>query len=205
MKLRSDKNKLAQVELAHQQLYAGKIDGLWGSQSQTAYNQYKQQKRVPKYLNLHDDNSDFVWNTTTVPNWFVIAWDERLKLISEIPGKLHHPDIIKHGSSVDLHITTDEVPWCSAFVNWCILQTGKTITKSALARSWLTWGQPSEVKLGGVVIFKRGKSNVFGHVGFAVYHEKEFNRIHVLGGNQSDAITIQAYPESDLLDCRWSL
>lgn len=204
MKLRSDKNKVIQVELKQVNLYTGKIDGLWGVKSQTAYNQYKQQKTVPYYLNLHDDQ-DYQWNKDRVPDWFIIAWDERLNQVHELPGNQHHPDIIKYGTSVDLHVTTDEVPWCSSFVNWCISQTNRTTTKSALARSWLSYGFHSEIRLGSVVIFKRGKSSIFGHVGFAMYHEKEFNRIHVLGGNQSDAVTVQAYSESDLLDCRWSV
>lgn len=205
MGLQADKHKLIQVELKRQLLYTGIIDGDWGPKTQTAYNQYKRYQTLPYYLNLHDHGSP-EWNPAGVPDWFIIAWNERLKQVQEIPGNDNHQDIIKYGTSVNAMIHADEIPWCSSFVNWCMEESGQQTTRSALARSWLNWGQSVKAlphQFGAVVVLKRGTSKIYGHVGFVVCHEKELQRIHVLGGNQHNEINISAYQESDLLDYRW--
>lgn len=205
MGLQTDKHKLIQVELRHHGFYTGIIDGMWGPKTQTAFNQYKKYKVIPYYLNLHDFK-DLAWNLTNVPDWFISAWNERIKQVSEIPGTHHNEDIIKYGTAVDVRIHADEIPWCSSFVNWCVSKNGHPTTRSALARSWLSWGysvRESSHSFGAIAVFKRGDSKIHGHVGFVICHEKELRQIHVLGGNQHDEINISAYSENDLLDYRW--
>ena len=99
----------------------------------------------------------------------------------------------------------DETPWCSAFVNWCVKQAGLVGTKSALARSWLNWGEPlSTPRRGCIAVFERER--IFGHVGF--YLEETDTQIKVLGGNQQDPQTgvyqvgEKFYPKSALLGYR---
>lgn len=51
---------------------------------------------------------------------------------------------------------------------------------------------------GAVLIFERGSG---GHVGFAVGQDD--THFYVLGGNQSDAVTIARIAKSRLLGARW--
>jgi hypothetical protein len=51
---------------------------------------------------------------------------------------------------------------------------------------------------GAVLIFERGSG---GHVGFAI--GQDITHFYVLGGNQSDAVTIARIAKSRLLDACW--
>ena len=127
--------------------------------------------------------------------------------VSEVKGKRRHNNrIIEYHRSTKLGKTLasrDETPWCSSFVNWCMEQNGMKGTDSALARSWLNWGEvlakPTE---GCVVVFARPKAGKnAGHVGFYVRETAE--RIRVLGGNQSNKVQESNYGKGTLLGYRW--
>lgn len=97
---------------------------------------------------------------------------------------------------------TDETPWCSAFANWAMIKVGEKGTNSAVARSWLKWGEAiEEPRYGCLVVFKRGNSEWQGHVGF--YVKSEGDNIFVLGGNQSNTVSIAPRSKADLLGYRW--
>ena len=66
------------------------------------------------------------------------------------------------------------------------------------ARNWLLFGQTVQPIIGAVLIFERGSG---GHVGFAVGEDD--THFYVLGGNQSDAVTIARIAKSRLLGARW--
>jgi uncharacterized protein (TIGR02594 family) len=139
--------------------------------------------------------------------WMPIAEKERG--ISETPGLGNTARVVEYlkattnlGSAARAQ---DETPWCSAFVNWCLEQAGIKGTGSALARSWLDWGQAIDTpRRGCIVVFSREK--VFGHVGF--YLDETETEIKVLGGNQQDAqtkiyqVSEKYYPKSALLGYR---
>jgi uncharacterized protein (TIGR02594 family) len=96
----------------------------------------------------------------------------------------------------------DSVPWCSAFVNWCMNQAGITGTGRAAARSWLHWGTAiAACKIGAVAVFSRGTHAHQGHVGF--YAGVDGSHYLILGGNQQDAVCVRPYPMNHLLDMRW--
>ena len=59
------------------------------------------------------------------------------------------------------------------------------------ARNWLLFGRDTKPVTGAVLIFERGFG---GHVGFAVGQDD--THFYVLGGNQSDAITIARIAKS---------
>ncbi|MBU5614452.1 peptidoglycan-binding protein [Geomonas sp. Red51] len=42
----------------------------------------------------------------------------------EFPGSPANPRIIMYHGATSLRATSDEVAWCSAFVNWCLKQAG---------------------------------------------------------------------------------
>ena len=112
----------------------------------------------------------------------------------EFPGEEHNPKIIEYHDSCDLKAKTDEISWCSAFVNWCFLKSDIERTKSAAAISWRKWGdQTTTPNIGDVAVFRRVDSDWRGHVGFFVAENK--NNVLVLGGNQSNEVSFQWYPK----------
>jgi uncharacterized protein (TIGR02594 family) len=139
--------------------------------------------------------------------WMPVA--EAEKGVSEIAGAGNNSRVLEYlqatGNLGSAARSRDETPWCSAFVNWCVKQAGLVGTKSALARSWLDWGEPLSVpRRGCIVIFERER--IFGHVGF--YIGETDTEIKVLGGNQQDAqtgvyqVSEKFYPKSALLGYR---
>lgn len=100
-------------------------------------------------------------------------------------------------------INPAKTAWCAAFVNSVLATAGDEGTGSLSARSFLNWGQSvDEPKQGDVVVFSRGNSNVYGHVGFYVGEDE--NNIMVLGGNQSGGrkVSISTYPKEKLIGIR---
>ncbi len=134
--------------------------------------------------------------------WFAIAMREMETGVDEVAGPEHNPRIVEYHQSTSLKATDDETPWCSSFVNWCMEQAGEEKTNSAMARSWLKWGEAlAEPRKGCVAVFSRGNIPTAGHVGF--YVDEINGRILLLGGNQSNQININSYPKSSLLGYRW--
>lgn len=124
----------------------------------------------------------------------------------EVPGDGDNQRIIEYLKCVNINEETplhDSIPWCSAFVNFCIQQAGGKGTRSAMARSFLGWGiETKNPKEGDIVVFKRGQSKSKGHVAFVVEVTPLY--IKCLGGNQSDSVCIQKYNKSLLLGFRTS-
>jgi uncharacterized protein (TIGR02594 family) len=96
-------------------------------------------------------------------------------------------------------------PWCGDFVETCIRMglpdeplLGALCTNPYWARNWLLFGQETKPVTGATLIFERGSG---GHVGFAVGQDDA--HFYVLGGNQSDAVTIARITKSRLLGARW--
>lgn len=132
------------------------------------------------------------------------AWHARARLdigVREIAGKGDNPRIVHYHSFTSLKATEDEVPWCSSFACCHMEEVGISSTGSAAARSWLTWGRVIEEPFPGcVVVFKRGRNPRSGHV--ALFEHRDGDRIHVLGGNQGNAVKVSAYRAADLLGYR---
>jgi hypothetical protein len=76
---------------------------------------------------------------------------------------------------------------------------------SLAARSWLAWGRAVDLRKtiprGAVLIFRRGRSSWQGHVCLCL--EDRDGTVTVIGGNQSDAVTIVRYRKS--VDRSWLL
>ena len=71
-------------------------------------------------------------------------------------------------------------------------------TNTYWARHWLLFGREVQPIIGSVRIFERGSG---GYVGFAIGQDD--GNFYVLGGNQSDAVTIARIAKSRLLGARW--
>ena len=111
-------------------------------------------------------------------------------------------EILKYFREIGFpEIKEDEVPWCSAFMNWCMMKAGLPITKNLAARSWLGWGMKVMVpEIGDIAVFRRGTTGWQGHVGFYIQNDGAY--VWVLGGNQSDEVKISRYLGMDLLSYR---
>lgn len=136
--------------------------------------------------------------------WFDIAIAEYNKHIKEVSGSGANPRIVEYLNSTNLDSVSaksDETAWCSAFVNWCVEKSGHEGTDSAWARSWLKWGKALEKPVKGcIVVFKRPPNPSSGHVAFFVSETN--THITVLGGNQSNSVSVAEYPADRLLSYR---
>lgn len=124
--------------------------------------------------------------------------------ITELPGDAQHPFIQWAHQLCGLgHNQPDEVPWCSSFMNAVHWLCRKARSKSAAARSWLNVGIAVELQaaqVGDVIVLSRGSSSWQGHVGF--YAGTSGDLVHVLGGNQANAVNVQAFPKDRIVGIR---
>jgi uncharacterized protein (TIGR02594 family) len=134
--------------------------------------------------------------------WMAIAQKEVGQ--SELPGARHNQRIIQYHATTGLQAKTDEIAWCSSFVNWCLRQARIGGTNSAAAISWLSWGRPTHARQGAVAVIHNPAarntrlSRSGNHVGFLV--QESPTHFILLGGNQSDQVRVSRYPKS-----RWQL
>ena len=106
----------------------------------------------------------------------------------------------------------DEVPWCSAFVNYVCWLLRLPRSKSLRARSWLGVGHRidlEDARVGfDVVILSRGDppqpgpdvEDAPGHVGFYAGHDDTY--VQILGGNQGNTVSVKSFRKDRLLGVR---
>ena len=133
------------------------------------------------------------------PKWLTEA--RKYLGLAEVKGPDHNPEILQMWRDIKRSgIKDDETPWCAAFVGAVLERVGIRSSRFESARSYLDWGQLLALPVPGcVVIFTRAGG---GHVGFAVGRDPAGNLL-VLGGNQSDAVNIKAFPVSRVSGYRW--
>ena len=133
------------------------------------------------------------------PSWMAEAWRELGQ--SELSGSAHNPRIVAMFDELGHLGQPDETAWCAAFVGACLERAGIASTRSLLARSYLEWGETSDTPdIGTVVVLPRGNDPALGHVGFLVGASDA--RVFLLGGNQSNAVTVAAFDRSLVLGFR---
>jgi uncharacterized protein (TIGR02594 family) len=109
---------------------------------------------------------------------------------------LNSERISEYFGATELGPQPDSVPWCSAFINFCIEQSGQEGTRSAQARSWLAWGEEAnEFVPGCVVVLPRGNDPTAGHVGFFAGFDAQGD-VRLLGGNQHDSVSVSSFPNA---------
>jgi uncharacterized protein (TIGR02594 family) len=137
---------------------------------------------------------------------------QRFVGVSEIPGADDNPQVLSMLRLDNKWPKNDEVPWCSAFVNYIAWLLRLPRSKDLRARSWLLVGTPItvyEAEPGfDIVILQRGGGaqpgpdviDAPGHVGF--YAGRRTNSVAMLGGNQSDQVCIAYYDMDRVLGVR---
>lgn len=97
-----------------------------------------------------------------------------------------------------------DVPWCGAYVATVMKMYDASIEldfNTLGARNWLNFGVKCKPQYGAVMVFYRGKRNGWqGHVGLYVGEDK--THYHILGGNQSNAVTVARIKKSRFLGAR---
>lgn len=131
-------------------------------------------------------------------HWLAIAMREVGQ--KEVEGPDSNPRILEYQSATTLRARSDESPWCSSFVNWCMEQAGIPGTKSAAALSWVHWGKPSGPRPGAITIIYNPKaagtrfSTSGYHVGFLLEEGASYYRL--LGGNQHDQVNVWKFSKA---------
>ncbi|MES2903223.1 MAG: TIGR02594 family protein [Pseudomonadota bacterium] len=107
----------------------------------------------------------------------------------ELAGSANSPVIMDWANETGLRnvYTADKVPWCGLFMALVIKRAGYEIPQGPLwALNWAKFGvSTGQPGLGDVVSFTRDGG---GHV--ALYVGEDKGHYHILGGNQSDRVSI---------------
>lgn len=133
------------------------------------------------------------------PSWLIEA--EKYVGLREVAGPKSNATVVDFWKRIRLSgISNDDVPWCAAYVGAVLENVGITSTRSGLAKSYLNFGTKQTVPtLGSIVVFSRKGG---GHVGFVVGKDKDGN-LYVLGGNQSDSVSVKKFTTANVVGYRW--
>lgn len=98
-----------------------------------------------------------------------------------------------------------KLPWCGDFVETCValaLPNEPLPTNPYLARNWMKFGKETTPGFGAVLVFWRTSKtkSTNGHVGFYAGEDKD--NFYVLGGNQSNSVSIAKLDKKRLLGAR---
>ncbi|MCB4767962.1 TIGR02594 family protein [Ancylobacter sp. Lp-2] len=121
--------------------------------------------------------------------------------LREIKGPTHAPAILRMLEALDAPFRDDEAAWCGTFAGWCIAAglPHETLPPAPWGSiNWLKFGiELKTPAYGCVAVFWHGAPSSWqGHVGFLVGQDR--SAWHVLGGNQSDAVTVTRLARSRL-------
>jgi uncharacterized protein (TIGR02594 family) len=147
------------------------------------------------------------------PPWLKVALAELAKGVVEdkTPGG-SNPEIEKYFTATTFGPASDDVPWCAAFVSFCMANSGnaKVVAgnkRSAGAPDWLGWGfSVGRPARGAVAVVSPVHNGTPGHVGIVT--GEAGTTIKLLAGNQRDAAGNESVCEvnflkTDVLSYRW--
>ncbi len=138
---------------------------------------------------------------TGQPPWLAEAWREYGQ--REIAGNRHNSRITSFFKELGHEkFARDETAWCAAFVGACLERSEYPSTRSLMARSYASYGNESQSEnIGAVAVLSRGSNPALGHVGFLLGWSDD--RLWLLGGNQSNAVTVAPFDRDRLVALRW--
>ncbi|RZJ47407.1 MAG: TIGR02594 family protein [Brevundimonas sp.] len=127
------------------------------------------------------------------PPWLTLA---RAQIgVREVVGPKHSPVIMGWiqelgAKALGVRVNDDETAWCGTFMAWLMKRAG--LSTPAIAVRAASWGRAGAwgrellgPRLGCVLVFTRDGG---GHVG--LYLGEDETHFHVLGGNQSNSVSI---------------
>lgn len=129
--------------------------------------------------------------------------------VREVAGDGHNENILKYWDEAQVPRGAggggDETPWCAAFVGAMLMRGGAQPTGKGSAKSYQLWGKEARGinLLGAVVVLDRPDPapKWQGHVGFCCGFTA--GTVNVLGGNQSDRVSIATFPRSRVVAMRY--
>ena len=145
------------------------------------------------------------------PPWFKFAYDHYGE--KEIKGAKDNPFIRHLWAAIDFGERSDEVPWCSIFINAMLVAVGQKGTGSPMAITFEKYGVAvnlSDVQLGDIVVLHRfGAAHYVDHphdwrrhVGFFAGLHADGKVVRLLGGNQHDMVCEADFPASRITAIR---
>lgn len=124
--------------------------------------------------------------------------------LTEVEGPESNERILEFFREIGYDWVTDDssTAWCSAVLNYFAKKRGMERSGKLDARSWLKVGEMIlDPEVGDIVVLWREKPESWkGHVGLFIARNVKY--IYLLGGNQSNAINITAYPRDRVLGYR---
>ena len=190
----------------------GRIDGVWGRKTIAAVKQFQSQQGLTADGVVGPKTTAALFGGTTTPvpltDGAILPWFEEAKHLmgtKEVQGSKNNAAILDWAKDLDIHYPGDDVPWCGLFVAHCV---GATLPQESLpanplgARQWERFGESTQPRVGAVMVFWRKKrSSGLGHVGF--YVGEDDDAYQVLGGNQSDSVSLTWISKNRFLGAHW--
>jgi len=128
--------------------------------------------------------------------WMVTALKEVGQ--SEVAGKKANPRILEYFKASNFWGTDDSGgrnAWCASFVAWVMKENGHAAVENAFrAKAWSSFGKKLSDPVYGAIGIKTRRGG--GHVAFVVGQSSDGKHLFMLGGNQSDMVSVKKYPLS---------
>jgi len=201
-----------QVALSWRGYRPGALDGVWGRKTAAALRQFQSNHGLdpdgiagPMTLAALFPNGHKAVATLDDPAlvWFQEA--RRLMGVKETPGAASTVTILDWAGALGIPYKGDDIPWCGLFVGHCISATlDREPVPSGLlsARSWQSFGVQTDPTPGAVMVFwRKSPGSGLGHVGF--YAGEDDGAFRILGGNQSDSVSLAWVGRDRLVSARW--
>ncbi len=187
----------------------GGIDGVWGRRTSGAVKLFQEAAGLAA-TGIVDaaTEAELERQAGAAPDTSALVWFEearRLMGVREVAGAGSNREILDWAKNLDIAYAGDDVPWCGLFTAHCVASTlpGEPLPNNPLgARQWSKFGEKTTPQIGAVLVFWREKRDGYkGHVGF--YEAEDDEAYHVLGGNQSNSVSIARVAKTRLLGARW--
>lgn len=192
-----------QTKLRDLGFYSGEIDGVRGPLTNQAIVAFKKSIGF-RARDLYTEITHQALMGATVPS-NTVPWMDFAMKVKGLHERRNYSELKAWFSKSVAWIDPREIPWCGAFVATCFSMVDPKIKQPANplgARQWGAFGFQVAPRRGAVLTFWRGSPSGWqGHAGF--YYGEDDTAFHVLGGNQSDAVTVTRIAKNRLLQSRW--
>lgn len=182
--------------------YKGDLDGVKGAATDKAIVAFKESIGFRARPYLGPLTIEALLSTPAGPN---IPWMQEAVSVRDLHEVRDRAVLSKWFDKSVSWIDPREVPWCGAFVATCLRKYNPNLVlpdNPLGARGWSKFGKSAHPGLGSILVFWRVSPNSWqGHVGF--YYAEDDTHFHVLGGNQSNAVTVSRIAKNRLIASRW--
>lgn len=188
------------------------VDGVIGPETTGALKDFQRKRKIRQTgvadketisaLRLEPSKSGKVRKTLEVPTedmppWMAEMW--RRKGLHEARDNKTLTEWLRAGRLLG---NPAKLPWCGDAVETCIVKTlpDEPVPNNPFwAQAWANFGVGVDPIVGSIGVIRW--SSRAGHVGIVA--DASASRITLLGGNQSNAITLSSFPRSKFIAFRW--